>query len=109
MAVTAPPRPNGSPAPAARGLGTGPRPPGRITDQIFRWVALASGLLVLGILGLVAYTATKNAWPWFREEGLGIFADNWDPAKGQSGAGAMIYGPFLCGAPLLWLPRPVDL
>jgi len=40
---------------------------------------------------------TKNAWPWFKAEGLGIFADNWDPAKGQYGAGAMIYGTFLVG------------
>jgi phosphate transport system permease protein len=109
MAVTAPPRPNGSPAPAARGLGTGPRPPGRITDNIFRWVALASGLLVLAILGLIAYTTTKNAWPWFREEGLGIFADNWDPAKGQYGAGAMIYGTFLVGIIALVLSVPVSI
>ena len=56
------------------------------------------GLLVLAILGLIAYTTTKNAWPWFREEGFGIFADNWDPAKGQFGAGAMIYGTFLVGS-----------
>ena len=52
---------------------------------------------MLAILGLIAYTTTKNAWPWFREEGFGIFADNWDPAKGQFGAGAMIYGTFLVG------------
>ena len=52
---------------------------------------------MLVILGLIAYTTTKNAWPWFSAEGLGIFADNWDPAKGQFGAGAMIYGTFLVG------------
>src|SRR5262245_34187077 len=109
MAVTAPPRPSEPPAPSPRGLGTGPRPPGRITDHIFRYIALAAGLLVLAILGLIAYTTTKNAWPWFREVGLGIFADNWDPAKGQYGAGAMIYGTFLVGFIALLMSVPVSL
>jgi phosphate transport system permease protein len=76
---------------------------------VFKWVALASGLLVLAILGLIAYTTTKNAWPWFREEGFGIFADNWDPAKGQYGAGAMIYGTFLVGVIALVLAVPVSI
>jgi len=109
MAVTAPPRPSDSPAPAARGLGTGERPPGRVSDQIFRAIAVAAGLLVLVILGLIAYTTTKNAWPWFREEGLGIFADNWDPAKGQFGAGAMIYGTFLVGVIALIISVPISV
>jgi phosphate transport system permease protein len=109
MAAIAPPRPNETPASAPRGLGTGPRPPGRITDQIFKWVALAAGLLVLAILALIAYTTTKNAWPWFREEGLGVFADNWNPAKGQYGAGAMIYGTFLVGAIALVISVPISL
>src|SRR6476469_2761970 len=109
MAVTPPPRPSDSPAPAARGLGTGERPPGRVSDQIFRAIAVAAGLLVLVILGLIAYTTTKNAWPWFREEGLGIFADNWDPAKGQYGAGAMIYGTFLVGIIALVISVPVSI
>ncbi len=109
MAAIAPPRENESPAPPPRGLGTGPRPPGRTTDRIFRWVALASGLLVLAILGLIAYTTTKNSWPWFRAEGLGVFEDNWDPAKGQFGAGAMIYGTFLVGVIALVMSVPVSL
>jgi len=109
MAVTAPPRPNDSPAPPSRGLGTGPRPPGILTDHIFRWVALASGLLVLAILALIAYTTIDNAWPWFRHEGLGIFADNWDPAKGEFGAGAMIYGTFLVGVIALVISVPVSI
>jgi phosphate transport system permease protein len=109
MAVTAPPRPSDSPAPAARGLGSGSHPPGRVTDHLFGWVALASGLLVLVILGLIAYTTTKNAWPWFKAEGLGIFSDNWDPANGHFGAGAMIYGTFLVGFIALLLSVPVSI
>src|SRR5215471_2740597 len=109
MAVTAPPRPSESPAPKERGLGTGPRPPGIFTDQLFRWIALASGLLVLAILGLITYTTLKNSWPWFRDEGLGIFKDNWDPPKGQFGAGAMIYGTFLVGFIALLISVPVSI
>src|SRR4029079_3635770 len=109
MAVTAPPRPNDSPAPPPRGLGTGPRPPGIVTDHVFKWVALAAGLLVLAILALIAYSTIDNAWPWFREEGFGIFADNWDPAKGQFGAGAMIYGTFLVGIIALVISVPVSI
>src|SRR6476659_8260873 len=106
MAVTAPPRPTDPPAPAPRGLGTGPRPPGVVTDRIFRWIALAAGLLVLAFFFFNDSATTENAWPWFREEGLGIFADNWDPAKGQFGAGAMIYGTFLVGVIALIISVP---
>ncbi len=109
MAVTAPPRENESPAPPPRGLGAGSRPPGVVTDRLFGWVALASGLLVLVILGLIAYSTTKEAWPWFKAEGLDVFADNWDPAKGQFGAGAMIYGTFLVGIIALLLSVPVSI
>jgi len=64
---------------------------------------------VLVILVLIAYTTTKNAWPWFKAEGFGIFDDNWDPAKGQFGAGAMIYGTFLVGILALVISVPVSV
>ncbi len=109
MAAIAPPRENDIPAPAPKGLGTGRRPPGVVTDHLFRWVALASGLLVLVILGLIAYSMTKEAWPWFRAEGVNVLADNWDPAKGQFGAGAMIYGTFLVGLIALLIAVPISV
>jgi len=109
MAAIAPPRENEAPVPGPRGLGVGKPPPGRITDRLFRWLALASGLLVLVILGLITYTTTKNAWPWFKAEGLGIFADNWNPAKGQFGAGAMIFGTFLVGVIALIIAVPISI
>ena len=67
MAVTSPPRPHGSNA-SSRGIDGGNRPPGIVTDRLFRWVTLASGLTVLVILGLIAYSTTKEAWPWFKAE-----------------------------------------
>jgi phosphate transport system permease protein len=97
------------PEPLPRGLGSGDRPKGVVTDHVFRYLALASGLLVLVILGLIAYTTTKQAWPWFSAEGLGIFGTTWDPATGQFGAGAMIYGTFLVGFIALLIAVPVSL
>ncbi|MFI5052906.1 MAG: phosphate ABC transporter permease subunit PstC [Acidimicrobiia bacterium] len=109
MATIAPPREHEEPAPAPKGLGSGRPPAGVVTDHLFRWLALASGLLVLVILALIAYTTTKNAWPWFKSEGLGIFSDNWDPPHGQFGAGAMIYGTFLVGVIALVMSVPVSV
>ena len=109
MAVEAPPRSQDQPAPAPKGLGGGARPPGIATDRLFRVIATAAGLLVLVILGLIAWTTTKNAWPWFKAEGLGVFADNWNPAKNQFGAGAMIYGTFLIGLIALLISVPVSV
>jgi phosphate transport system permease protein len=109
MAVIAPPRENDPPAPVPKGLGAGDRPPGVVTDHIFRWCALGAGLLVLVILGLIAFTTTKNAWPWFKSEGFGVFADDWDPANGHLGAGAMIYGTFLVSVIALVISVPISV
>jgi phosphate transport system permease protein len=110
MAVSAPPRPSPAPdQPAAPGP---PRdkPPGRVADQAFKWVALASGLMVLVVLGLIAYSTTKEAWPWFEAEGLNaIFSDSWNPAQNQFGALALIYGTFLVGVLSLLIAVPVSI
>src|SRR5262245_35481727 len=109
MVATAPPRPEG-PAPAPRGsLGSG-RARGRGADHLFRYIALVAGVMVLVILGLIAYSMTKEAWPWFREEGLdAIFSDNWDPTHNQFGAAALIYGTFLVGFLSLLFAVPVSI
>ena len=108
MAVSAPPRPS-SPSARTPGLSGADRPPGLVTDRLFRWVALASGLLVLVILALIIYSTLDHAWPWFEKEGFGIFEDNWDPAHGNFGAGAMIYGTFLVGIIALLISVPISV
>jgi phosphate transport system permease protein len=80
-----------------------------VGDHLFRWLALLSGLVVLVILGLILYSTLEKSWPWFESEGLGVFEDNWDPAKGQFGAGAMIYGTFLVGLIALVMSVPVSV
>lgn len=73
----------------------GSRPPGIIADRAFRIIALLAALMVLVILGLIAVSTTREALPWFREEGLGIFTDTWDPSENSFGALGLIYGTLL--------------
>jgi phosphate transport system permease protein len=110
MAVTAPPTESSAPAPEPAGFDDGERPRGTVTDRIFRWVAFACGMLVLVILALILYSTTSKAWPWFQHEGLGaVLSDNWNPAKGDFGAGAMVYGTFLVGIIALVISVPVSI
>src|SRR5262245_20847055 len=109
MGVTAPPRPRPAAAPEPEAPRRATRPPGRFTGSLFRWIALAAGLLVLVVLALILYSTVQKSWPWFREEGFGVFEDNWDPANGQFGAGAMIYGTFLIGVIALLISVPVSV
>jgi phosphate transport system permease protein len=97
-------------APALRkGLTTGHRPPGLIADRGFRILALLAGLMVLVILGLIAISTTREAWPWFRAEGLNIFTDNWDPSKNAFGALGLIYGTILVSAIAVVLSLPISI
>jgi len=107
MAVEAPPRSGDAPTPT-RGLSSGGAP-SKVGDHLFRYVALVAGLMILVILVLIAWSMTKEAWPWFKEEGLGVFADDWDPTNGHYGAGALIFGTFLVGFLALLLAVPVSI
>jgi len=91
------------------GLTKGKRPPGLIADRGFRILALAAGLMVLVILALIAVYTTREAMPWFREEGLGIFTDNWDPSHQQFGAGGLIYGTLLVAGVAVLFSLPISI
>ncbi len=88
---------------------TGNRRPNR-GDRAFRSVALACGLAVLIILGLIAFTSTNKAWPAFSKEGLGfVFSDNWAPNEKHFGALALVFGTILSAAIALLLAVPVSV
>ncbi|HEY6530690.1 MAG TPA: phosphate ABC transporter permease subunit PstC [Acidimicrobiales bacterium] len=83
---------------------------GRRGDATFRFVAAAAGICVLLILALIAISTTREAWPAFEEEGLSfITSDTWDPAAGEFGALAFIYGTVLVSVIALILSVPVSL
>ncbi len=83
---------------------------GRRGDSVFKTVALAAGLVVLGILALIAISTTREAWPAFQQEGFGfITSSTWVPADGKFGALAFIYGTVLSSVIALVLAVPVSL
>ncbi len=90
-------------------LSKGSRPLGIITDRSFRVLALLAGLMVLVILALIAVYTTREALPWFREEGLGIFTDNWDPAHNDFGALGLIYGTMLVAGLAVLFSLPISV
>jgi phosphate transport system permease protein len=92
-----------------KSLTKGSRPPGVITDRSFRVVALAAGLMVLVIMALIAVYTTREALPWFRAEGLGVLANNWDPAHQHFGALGLVYGTLLVSVIALLLAMPISI
>ena len=66
--------------------------------------------MVLIVLGLIAYSTTNEALPWFRKEGLGaVFSDNWNPGQNHFGALALLYGTFLVGFIALLIAVPISV
>ena len=78
-------------------------------DRAFQILALASGLLVLVILILIAVTTSQQAASWFKAEGLKIFTNNWDPAANQFGALAFIYGTAITALIAIIVAVPVSV
>jgi phosphate transport system permease protein len=98
------------PEPEPQGLRDGGRRRGVVGDHLFRWLALLGGLMVLIILGLIAYSTTSKALPWFQKEGLGsVLTDNWDPAHNHFGALSLVYGTFLVGFLALLIAVPISI
>ena len=78
-------------------------------DRSFAILALASGLLVLVILVLIAVTTSQQAASWFSTEGLKIFTNNWNPGANQYGALAFIYGTAITAVIALVMAVPVSV
>ncbi len=99
-----------APPPTPKKLNEGPAPAGRLSDGAFRYVALASGLLVFVILALIAWSTTKEAWPAFKFQGLSFFwSKTWDPAHQKFGALALIYGTAVSSLIALIFAVPVSI
>ena len=78
-------------------------------DRGFQILALASGLMVLVILVLIAVSTSQQASSWFSAEGLKIFTNNWDPATNQFGALAFIYGTAITAVIAIIIAVPVSV
>ena len=79
-------------------------------DRAFQVLALASGLLVLVILVLIAVIMTKQSTSWFKSEGWsGVFSTDWDPANDKFGAMAFVYGTVITSVIAIIIAFPVSV
>ncbi len=96
--------------PAVPAGSTGPLDQRRpLGDRAFATLALASGLLVLVILVLIAVSTSRQASSWFTTEGWKIFTYNWNPAANDFGALAFIYGTAITALIAVILAVPVSV
>jgi phosphate transport system permease protein len=95
-------------SPAGSASGLTPRRP--LGDLAFQILALASGLLVLVILVLIAVTMSQQSTSWFTSEGWsGIFSIDWDPAHGKFGAMAFVYGTAITSVIAIIIAFPISM
>lgn len=94
------------PSGASRLVRRGPRR----ADDAFRLLSLAAGLTVLVILGLIAWSTTKEALPGFREEGIGFLTSSrWAPNEGAFGAWSFVFGTFFVSLIALCFAVPASI
>jgi len=103
LATTAPPAPPApNPMTPARRAGAG--------DKAFRMLSLSCGLLVLVILGLIAFSTTREAWPAFSHDGLRFFTTKrWAPSAEVFGSLAFVYGTVITAVIALVFAVPVSV
>jgi phosphate transport system permease protein len=77
-------------------------------DRGFAILALASGLLVLVILVLIAISTSQQASSWFSAEGFKIFTNNWN-ASTEFGALAFIFGTAITALIAVIIAVPVSI
>jgi len=79
-------------------------------DRAFQVLALASGLLVLVILVLIAITMSQQSTQWFTTAGWsGIFSIDWDPANNKFGALTFVYGTVITSVIAIVVAYPVSM
>lgn len=106
--MTAPAREEARSEVVAAGGGLSERRP--LGDRAFQILALASGLLVLVILVLIAISTTKQSTDWFTTVGFkGVFSKTWNPASGKYGALPFIYGTIVTAVIAVVIAVPLSL
>lgn len=84
--------------------------PGAGLDPIFRGLLLASGLLVLIILGAIIVQLFQGGLPALKEFGLSFFWKTvWNPVTNKYSAGVMIFGTLFTGFLALVIALPMSL
>ena len=82
----------------------------RFGDTAFKLIVLASGLSVLAILILIAWSTTKEAWPIFSDRAGEFFTTSrWAPSSDKFGALAFIFGTLVTSAIAVVLAVPLSI
>jgi phosphate transport system permease protein len=82
----------------------------RLADRAFGGASYLAGVIVLIVLGAIAITTTRKAWPAFDRMGLDFFTSaRWVPNEGVFGARALIFGTMYTSLIALVLAVPVSL
>ena len=83
---------------------------GGAADSAFRYATIAAGGIVLLVLGAIAITVTRRAWPALDSMGLDFFtSDRWAPNDKFFGARSFIYGSLVASLIALALAVPVSI
>ena len=79
-------------------------------DRAFRGGAVAAAALVLLVLGLIAVTMTRRAYPVFEHMGLDFFSTSrWAAPESLFGALPFIFGTLFTAAIAVLLAVPISL
>ena len=82
----------------------------KFRDTAFRWVTFAAAIIVLLLLGGVIATLIFGSIPAFKAFGFRFFITNvWNPAIGQYGALAAVYGTVVTSIIAMVIAVPVGL
>lgn len=86
------------------------RKPAGIADRAFGATALGAAAMVLIILGMIALTMTRRAWPVLSDMGLDFFTSTeWSEADNRFGALPFIWGTIYTAAIAVAIAVPVSL
>jgi len=79
----------------------------QLADRAFRGVAIAAAALVLLVLGMIAITMTRRAWPAL--DGAFFSSTRWSAADGVFGALPFLWGTLYTAAIAVAIAVPVSL
>src|SRR5688500_796989 len=76
-------------------------------DRAFRYIAIAAAALVLLILGMIAITMTRRAWPAFGDQFFSSI--RWSPPEGIFGALPFMWGTLYTSAIAIAIAVPISI
>ncbi len=83
---------------------------GAKTDSAFRWLTLASGVMILVILAGIAVSMTVSAWPAISDQGISYFiGTTWAPSAGEFGIVPLLFGTVLVSVLALIFAVPMSI